>query len=200
MIKKKKIYIAIAVIFAVYLIYKGYERWPSQNWKEYRSLVRTWPRLKKEKIKSIRFTQPVSMQTGLENETFFQEMVTTFSFRTRDAATVNSWVRGFEVPRDNLPECINIIDKAMKGKRPSWGLGGIDIWMGRMLIITNKGRYIVHVETDISEVAGPEVYGEEWRSNELGEYLKKCGFLTPKERHLKNDLAESNDANTDGSD
>ena len=179
MAKKKKIYVVIAMVLGVYLIYCGYERWPTQKWREYRSLVRIWPRLRKEKIESIRFTQPMSPQTGLENETFFQEIVTTFSFRARDANVVNSWAHGFEVPKENLGECIKIIDKTMKGKSPSWGLGGAEIWLGRMLIVTNKGKYIVHVETDISNVNRSEVYGEEWESYELGEYLKKCGFPTP---------------------
>jgi len=84
------------------------------------------------------------------------------NFRVIDANVVKSWPLGYEVPEENLPECIKIIDKAMKDKSPSWGFGGIDIWLGRMLIVTDKGKYIVHVETDISEVAGPKVYGEEW--------------------------------------
>lgn len=186
----KRLFIALAMVLVIYLTYKGYERWPSQNWKEYRSLVRIWPRLKKEEIKSIRFTQPMTAQAGLENETFFQEIVTTFSFRVRKEDDINSWVPGFEVPKENLPECVKIIDKAMKGTSPSWGLGGRCIWLGRMLIITDKGKYIAHVETDISKVAGPKVYGEEWVSCELGKFLAKycfphiehTYFLPPKEQ------------------
>ncbi len=98
------------LILVVYLIYWGYERWPSQNWKEYRSLVRIWPRLKKEKIESIRFCQGENQH----NETFFQEMVTTFSFHIIDADVVKEWPSGYEVPKKNLLECIKIIDKAMK--------------------------------------------------------------------------------------
>ena len=172
----KRLFIALALVLVVYLIYKGYERWPSQNWKEYRSLVRIWPRLKKEKIESIRFTQPMTAQAGLENETFFQEIVTTFSFRVRKEDDINSWIPGFEVPKENLPECIKIIDKAMKGTSPSWGLGGNSIWLGRMLIVTDKGKYIVHVETGISKVARSRVYGEEWTSYELGKFLVQYCF------------------------
>lgn len=172
----KRLFIALAMVLVVYLIYKGYERWPSQNWREYRSLVRIWPRLKKEKIKSIRFTQPMTPQAGLENETLFQEIVTTFSFRVRKEDDINSWIPGFEVPKENLPECIKIIDKAMKGTSPSRGLGGNTIWLGRMLIVTDKGKYIVHVETDISKVARSKVYGEEWTSYELGKFLVQYCF------------------------
>ena len=174
--KKHKILIAIAVVLALYLTYRVYETWPSENWKEYRSLVRIWPRLKKENIRSIRFTQPITAQAGFENETFFQEMVTTFSFRIRRQDEINSWAVGFEVPKENLPECTKIIDKAMKGASRSWGFGGNRIWLGRMLIVTDKGKYIVHVETDISTVARPKVYGEEWRSYDLGRFVAQYCF------------------------
>lgn len=172
----KRMFIALAMVFVVYLIYKGYERWPSQNWREYRSLVRIWPRLKKEKIKSIRFTQAMNLQTGSENESFFQEIVTIFSFRIRDANVVESWLPGFEVPKENLPEFVNIVDELMKNTHPGWGLGGHRIWLGRMLIVTDKGKYIIPAETDISEVAGPKVYGEEWVSYGLGKFLAKYCF------------------------
>jgi len=157
--KKKKLFIALALVLV------------------YRSLVRIWPRLKREKIESIRFTQAMNPQTGLENETFFQEIITTFGFRVIDANVVKSWPLGYEVPEENLPECIKIIDKAMKDK-------SIDIWLGRMLIVTDKGKYIVHVETDISEVAGPKVYGEEWTSYELGKFLAKCCFPNLKYKYI----------------
>lgn len=173
--KKKKIFIALALILVVYLICRGYERWPTQNWREYRSLVKIWPRLKKEKIESIRFTQPMSPQTGLENESFFQEMVTTFGFRVRDANIVESWIPGFEVPKEYLPECIKLLDNAMKDAEPRWHIWReyIPVWLGRMLIVTDKGKYIVHVETDISKVARAKVYAEEWKSYELGKFLVK---------------------------
>jgi hypothetical protein len=180
----KRIFIVFAMVLVVSLIYKGYERWPSQNWKEYRSLVRIWPRLKKETIKSIRFTHPTNPQNGLENETFFQEIITTFSFRVRNANIVNEWPTGIEVPDQILPEFIKIINKAMKGKKTSWRHGGNCIWLGRMLIVTNKGKYIVHVETDISEKSGPIVYGEEWISYELGKFLAKYCFPDLKYKYI----------------
>lgn len=189
MAKRRKIYIALALVLVVFLIYRGYERRPSQNWKEYRSLVKIWPRLKKEKIESIRFCQGESQYNG----TFFQEMVTTFSFHIIDANVVKEWPLGFEVPKENLPECIKIIDKIMKNAQRPWWLGG-KCWrvspLEKMLIVTDKGKYIFHVVTDISEVAGPKVYGEEWMSYELGKFLAKYCFpsieykydLPPKEQ------------------
>jgi len=166
----KRLFTALALVLVVYLIYKGYERWPSQNWKEYRSLVRIWPRLKKEKIESIKFCQGDSWY----NDTFFQLMVTTFSFRIIDANVVKEWDTNYEVPKENLTECIKIIDKTMKKAQRPWWLGGISypIWpLAKMLIVTNKGKYIFHIETDISKAAGPKVYGEEWMSYELGKFL-----------------------------
>jgi hypothetical protein len=168
--KMKKLYIILLIIFVLPIIYWTFNMLPSQNWKEYRSLVRIWPRLQKEKIESICFCNTS------EDESFFQQLVTTFSFRVRDAKTVESWGSGIEVPKENLPECIKIIDRVMKGKNPSWMRGGWDVWLGRMLIVTNKGKYIVHVETDISKEAGSKVYGEEWNSCELGKFIAKYCF------------------------
>ena len=161
----------VLLVLVVCLIYRGYERWPSQNWKEYRSLVGIWPRLKREKIEKISFCE-----ASFENRTFYDEMVETFSFRIRDANVVKWWSSSYEVPKENLPECLKIIDKAMKNAQRPWWLGGkcYPIWpLSKMLIVTGKGKYIVHVETDISKVAGPKVYGEEWRSYELGKFLAK---------------------------
>jgi hypothetical protein len=179
--KKKKrfikaLFIALAMVLVVYLIYKGYERWPSQNWKEYRSLVRIWPRLKKGKIESITFCIPTTFET---TDSLFQEMVEAFGFRTRDTNDIKSWPIIFQVPKENLPECIKIIDKAMKGARPNWVSRKNILWLQRMLIVTDKGKYIVHdIEVNITNKGKSEVHGEEWKSYELGEYLKKCGFLT----------------------
>jgi hypothetical protein len=168
MAKKRKIYTALVLVLAVFVIYRGYERWPSQNWKEYGSLVKIWPRLKREKIESIRFTDSYSC----ENDSFFQLMVTTFSFRIIDANVVKEWPSGYEVPKENLPECIEIIDKAMENAqrdRSFWRVSPFS----KMLIVTDKGNYIFRVETDISEVAEPKVYGEEWMSFELGKFIAK---------------------------
>jgi hypothetical protein len=180
MAKRRKIYIALALILVVFLTYRGYERClsqnptprkdekcPSESWKEYESLVKIWPLLKNEKIESISFCQGVS-----HNESFFEETFATSSFRVVDANVVKEWPCGYEVPKENLPECIEIIDKTIKNVQ-----GDIRRWrvspFEKMLIVTDKGKYIVHVVTDISEVAGPKVYGEEWMSYELGKFIAK---------------------------
>jgi len=130
--KKKKLFIAVALVLAVYLIYRGYERWPSQNWKEYRSLVGIWPRLKKEKIESIIFCTSLSD----ENKSFFQELVTTFSFRVIDANVVKSWSSGYEVGKDRIccPDLADTFgffsDKAAGNKR--------SIFFGWRMITENR--------------------------------------------------------------
>ena len=185
--KRKKIVIVPVLVLVVFLIYWGYERWPSQKWREYRSLVRLWPRLQREKIKSISFCDTVNLETGeYDNESFFQETVETFSFRVRDANVVKSWP-GFEVPKENLQECVKIIDKTMKGARPWWHIWSeyIPVWTtSRMLIVTDKGKYVVHVEVDISTVARSTVHGEEWMSYELGEFLTKWCFPDIKYKYV----------------
>jgi len=175
--KKKKIFKALALVLAVVLIYWGYDRWSSQNWREYSSLVKLWPRLQKEKIENIIFCDAINKEAGtFDNETTYQQMVEFFRFRFRDTNDVKSWNWAIEVPKENLPECVKIIDKTMKGARPWWYIWReyIPVWpTSRMLIVTDKGKYIVHVETAISNVARSCVYGEEWKSYELGEFLTK---------------------------
>jgi len=185
--KKKKIFITFAtIVFVVFLIYCGYDRWPTQKWREYRSLVRLWPRLKKEKIESISFCDaPYSEIAKGEEESLFssfkEEIVETYGFRTRDENDVKSWRVIFEIPKENLQECIKLIDKAMKGAKLSWPFLGptcLMIWQERMLIVTDRGKYIVdHVEAHFSKVDRAKVFGDEWESYELGEFLsKKCGL------------------------
>ncbi|MBN2019511.1 MAG: hypothetical protein JW749_04730 [Sedimentisphaerales bacterium] len=188
--KRRKLYTAIALIFTIYLIYKGYERWPSRNWKEYRSLVGIWPRLKKEGIENIMFCYARSPQTGDDTDSGFQGILEWFSFRKRDATIVKWWSRHHEVPKECLPECINILDRTMKDARWRW-LPNYRVWpVARMLVVTKRGKYIVHADSDISIVAMSKVYGDNWVSHELGEYLRKCGlqttryFVPPKEQTI----------------
>lgn len=165
---------AILLIFATYAIY---ERWPTHNWKEYRSLVGIWPRIRNEKIESISFCNVINSTAGyIENESFLTEAIETFLFRKINEDIVRSWDKRIEIPKESIQECTKIIDRIMKNKKHCWIQGGNRIWLGRMLIVTDKGKYIVHVETDISEVASAEVYGQEWRSYELGKFIAKHCF------------------------
>lgn len=181
MAKRRKIYVALALILVVYLLCLANEKQPTQNskedescssqdWKEYRSLVKIWPQLKQEKIESIRLTDSFS----LENETFSEVMFITLGFRVIDANIVEEWPRGYEIPEENLPECVEIIDKVMK--KALTGATGYPVsqFGEKMLIVTDKGKYIFRIGTDISEVAKKAiVYGEDWKSYELGKFIVK---------------------------
>ena len=197
--KKIVIMVFTIVVFVLFLIYWGHYRLPSQNWREYRSLVRLWPRAKNEKIESIRFCDAPYSEIAKSDEDSFisffkKEIIETYGLRTRDENDVKSWHITFGVPKENLDECIKIIDKAMKGTKSSWLFCEPVmhmIWQERMLIVTNKGKYIVnHVDVRISNVDRPEVYGDEWKSYELGEYLKKCGFPIPEVNHPEQKRSE----------
>jgi hypothetical protein len=124
---------------------------PQNNWEEHASLVSVWPRLKKEKIASISFCNEVY---GLD---------------------IDSWPCRDIPPEGNLDECIKLLSNAMQDADPNnfrWG----HVWRGRMKIITDKGKYLVPAEIEINST-NPRVYGNEWISFELGEYLKKCGWI-----------------------
>ncbi|MBN2019507.1 MAG: hypothetical protein JW749_04710 [Sedimentisphaerales bacterium] len=189
--RRKKIYIAIALILIIYLVYKIYEIRPSDNWKEYRSLIGKWSRLKSEGIESIRFTSARSPLTGHDEDSSFEAIVEIISYRQRDPNIVKWWSQHREVPKECLPECIDVIDRGIKNtRRPWWLLGALPTIRPseRMLVVTKKGKYIFHVETNISTEYSPNVYGDDWVSYELGEYLKECGlrstnyFVPPKEQ------------------
>jgi hypothetical protein len=124
-------------------------RKPHSNWREYMTLVGLWPRLQKGKIISIGFCKEVLY------------------------VDIDSW-HSWNIPKEKLDECKNIIDKAILNadRQFKWG----PYYEGRMKIVTNKGKYLVPAETDICKTTTPRVYGNGWTSYELGEYLKKCGF------------------------
>ncbi len=184
--KKKKIFLLLFVlVFVVYLIYWGYDKWPTQKWREYRSLVNLWPRVKKEKIQSIAFcVAPYSELAKPEEDSFFSlfknEIAETYGFHTRDESDVNSCSVEFEIPKENLQECIKIIDKTMKGAGTGWPFIHPVMhmfWQERMLIVTDKGKYIVkHIQAEISKEDNPRVFGDEWSSNELGKFIAKHCF------------------------
>ena len=143
--KKKKIIVIVIVVLILfpYVAYKIYERWPTEpteNWKMYDSLISVWPRLKREGIENIKLCWPYSPQTRLRPDVGVTEM-----FRIMDANVIKWWSHYSEVPEDCLPECINILDKAMKGmwwKR--FLVPSATIRLNKMLIVTKKGKYIVN--------------------------------------------------------
>ena len=178
--KKKKIIIAILILLP-YLAYKVYERLPTEpteNWKMYGSLISVWPRLKREGIENIKFCWTYSPQTRINPDVSIKESIFP-GFRIMDANVIKWCTYYSEVPKDCLPECINILDKAMRGmwwKRFIAPYGGIK--SSKMLIVTKKGKYIVNAGIEDSSI-----YGRNWRSKELKCKLNLgASFVPPKEQ------------------
>ena len=177
--KKKIVLIMICLILSLYLSYKVYERWPTENWKMCDSLISIWPRLKREGIENIKFCFIWNPQTKFRGSAS-DDIKGMLSFRVIDANVVKWWTLYSEVPKDCLPECINILDKAMKGMWWKWLITPNSGFMAsyKMLIVTKKGKYIVHATFDNSSIRGYT-----WKSEEL-----KCGliegarFIPPKEK------------------
>ena len=202
---KKIILIATAMVIIVYLLCLADEKQPShkpegndlsfaasakkeglpsENWKVYNSLVGIWPQLKKEEIESIRFCDTLNLEYGYDNESEFWRKDPSI-FREKAASVVRWWLTIYKVPDERLPECIEIINKAIKNaKEPN-----VQIWVSkRMLIVTKNGKYIIPVRIDpLYKVV---VQGREWESHELGEFIvkyciqtyKRVYYVPPKEQ------------------
>jgi hypothetical protein len=204
----KKIFIVFAVVIVVYLICLADEnqptqkpdendlsfvasakkkRSPSENWKEYEKLFYIWPRLKKEGIESIRFCNAISLEYGYDTLSDIHRNVNGSGCKERDANVVKWWPCRYKVPNEKLPECIKIIDRAMKKANREYQSVSPE---EKMLIVTKKGRYIVRVVVIVFERVGREAYGEEWDSPELAGFIakycmptyKRSYFVPPKEQ------------------
>jgi hypothetical protein len=173
---KKIIFATLAVVIAVYLIYRGYERVPSDSWKEYKKLVKVWPSLKNEKIKSVIFTSFTSA-SPYEHEKYLKKPFKSSGFRVIAANIVEEWLPGCEIPKEKLPEYVEIMDRAVENaQKRGWGGCSTSPDEGKMLIVTERGKYIFCINGEIPEVAGglPIICGGDWVSNELGRLFTKC--------------------------
>ncbi len=146
----------------------------SSRWLESRYLVELWPRLQQEGIESVTFcdvsasvSEMSSMYTGFSKN----------ATRWRSEEDVKAWPVTFTVPQVSLSECIRLIDKAMRDAATNPG-GYQLIPAERMFIITGKGKYIIWMETEITDSGESGVFAQDWGSYELGEFLKKCGYPT----------------------
>jgi len=139
----------------------------SQKWRESRGLVALWPQLQREKIESITFCCVDANELATRCNGY-EELPKESSFRWRSDADIKTWPVKYSVPKANLPECVQIIDKGIDN--PILCQCGID---ERMLVVTPKGKYIVWAQTEIKDTNRPIVYGEDWGSYELGRFLAK---------------------------
>jgi hypothetical protein len=140
----------------------------SQKWRESRGLVALWPKVQKETIESITFCSATAEELFTRCSNEYKEFPEENSFRLRSDKDIKTWPVKYSVPKANLPECIQIIDKAIEN--PSVCLCGLE---ERMLITTNKGKYIVWVFTEIKDTNRPVVSGEDWGGVELGRFIAK---------------------------
>lgn len=157
----RTIFKILILIIVLILIYWGYrEYYELKKWGEHNSLVKLWPRLQKEKIKSISFCKAFNPDTG-KNDVVF------------------------EVPKENLQECIKILDEKMKKVKPApaWHGGIVCGGTGNTLIVTEKGKYMFNVHAHIGGATRSHVHGRQWTSYELGEYLYKIGFPSPEYKY-----------------
>jgi len=168
----------IGLILFPYLVYIVYESRPiaPENWKMYESLISIWPRLKREGIENIKFCWTYSPQTRSHPGLDIKGML---SFRIMDANVIKWWTHYSEVPKECLPECINILDKAMKGmkwKRLTASYSGLR--SSKMLIVTKKGKYIVE-----ASIRDSSIYSGIWESEKLKcELNLGANFIPPKEQ------------------
>jgi hypothetical protein len=98
-----------------------------------------------------------------------KESIECIGFCTEERTNIDSW-DCWNVPKEHLAECIKIIRNAMQNADPN-SFDPMRVNEGRMKIVTNKGKYLVRAEASASKV-----YGNEWSSSELGQFLMKCGF------------------------
>lgn len=161
--KEKTILLIIAFILMGFLawgywkIFYLYDRQTGDVWRISYNLAWLWPHVKRENIQSISFGE--IEENSDDDEIFFRSQA--------------------DVPAEDLPECIAIIDKAMETAWPWWTLRShfYRIWPGsKMKIVTNKGKYLVSAQAHISEVGVSYVCGINWKSYELGRLLAKSRY------------------------
>ena len=126
------------------------------GWTKLHSPRKTWSKLKKENIRRIIFCEAGGYLKADE------------------------WVVAFEVPLECLKGTIGLLDKAMREQKKIYSIP--DAWEGfsGMKIITDKGKYLIPAGWSHSKWPRDDaIYGADWASSELREYLRKCGWTDP---------------------
>ena len=98
------------------------------------------------------------------------ENVQKIIFCETDVPEIDEWFVRFEVPQEAIAKSIQLMGKALeetKAKRDVWDIK-------RIKIVTDKGKYIVPVGW-----TGQKIYGNDWLSKELRDYLRENGFGDP---------------------
>ncbi len=97
------------------------------------------------------------------------------AFCETDIEDIEKWYVRFEVPEECIEKTKELIGKALQDAKKR-GFRRESIWdIYRMKIITDKHKYVVPVRWD-----SKKIYGIDWTSYELRDYLRKYGFADPK--------------------
>jgi hypothetical protein len=127
------------------------------GWTKLHSPRKMWPTLKKENIRKIIFCYGVE---GYEK--------------------ADDWPVMFEVPQSCLGDTIELLDKALHEQKNIYKIP--NAWQGfsGMKIITDKGKYLIPAGRSRSKRPHNDtIYGADWASSELKEYLRNCGWADP---------------------
>jgi len=128
----------------------------TSGWTILHSPRKLWPTLKRENIRKIIFCEG------------------------SDIKKADDWFVDFEVPQECLKGTIKLLDKAVHEQKKIYHIP--DAWMGfsGIKIITDNRKYLVPAGWDSSKWRRDDaIYGADWASSELREYLRKCGWADP---------------------
>jgi hypothetical protein len=92
----------------------------------------------------------------------------------------DEWVVSFEVPQECLQDTIEFLDEAMREQKKIYSIP--DAWEGfsGMKIITDRGKYLIPAGWSHSKWPRDDaIYGADWASRRLREYLRNCGWSDP---------------------
>lgn len=134
---------------------EGCELWRNlknidNSWKRCHTLRKIWPELKREDICQISF----GYSTG------------------------QNFISEFEVPPECLDASVKILDKAMHQPEKINNINSMEFtgyameFIGIKIIVKSGKKYIFPADW----CSGRTIYGSDWASSELREYLGKCGW------------------------
>ena len=95
-----------------------------------------------------------------------KEKVEKIIFCETDTKNIENWFVKYEVPKSAIDEAVKLMKNSFLEKERT------SIWeIYRMKIITNKHKFIIPVRWD-----DKKIYGIDWTSPELRDFLRQQGF------------------------
>ena len=125
----------------------------SNGWQDCLTLGQIWPEMSSGNVRQIYFCHSVEARPDEKK-----------------------WYDDFEVPKKAIPGMVKLLGKALdeaEKRGIKWGSGIDSVWYTekRMKIDTNKNTYLIPVSWN-----NKAIYGNDWTSPDLREYLRKLGF------------------------